>query len=240
MSRQTRAIILSLFLHAAAVASVWAMSCSFNSLSQPVTIDLSLLDAGGLLAGNGLPADRHAGGPCLKPPEKAFKKKKPVENDVHEPIVPLAETRNPAPDALSDTGAIEPLASSDPDIQATGGTAAVDGAESPFGSGSSSMPGGAQRDGHALYTAEQFNYIKEMIRKNLVYPHMARKLGVEGSVVLAFIVLPDGGVKDVRVTISSGSSILDSNAVTTVRKTAPFPRPPVEAEIIIPVVYRLK
>ena len=69
---------------------------------------------------------------------------------------------------------------------------------------------------------------------------MARKLGVEGSVVLAFIVLPDGGVKDVRVTISSGSSILDSNAVTTVRKTAPFPRPPVEAEIIIPVVYRLK
>ena len=60
MSRQARAIILSLFLHAVAVASVWAMSCSFNYLSQPVTIDLSLLDAAGLLAGNGLPADKTA------------------------------------------------------------------------------------------------------------------------------------------------------------------------------------
>ncbi|MFO0752872.1 MAG: energy transducer TonB [Thermodesulfovibrionales bacterium] len=38
---------------------------------------------------------------------------------------------------------------------------------------------------------------------------------------------------------SSGREILDQGAVEAVRKASPFPRPPVAAEVVLPVVYRL-
>jgi protein TonB len=68
---------------------------------------------------------------------------------------------------------------------------------------------------------------------------MARRMGWEGKVVVAFLVLSDGSVRDVRVVRGSGHPALDRGAVEAVRKAAPFPRPPAEAEIITPVVYRL-
>jgi protein TonB len=69
---------------------------------------------------------------------------------------------------------------------------------------------------------------------------MARKMGWEGRVVVAFLVLSDGSVRDVRVVKGSGHPALDRGAVEAVRKAAPFPSPPAEAEIITPVVYRLE
>jgi protein TonB len=38
---------------------------------------------------------------------------------------------------------------------------------------------------------------------------------------------------------SSGFKILDDKAIETIRQAAPFPRPPVEARLMIPVVYHL-
>ena len=49
----------------------------------------------------------------------------------------------------------------------------------------------------------------------------------------------DGAVRDVGGGQGAGHSALDRGAVGAVRKAAPFPRPPAEAEIITPVVYRL-
>jgi protein TonB len=69
---------------------------------------------------------------------------------------------------------------------------------------------------------------------------MARRMGWEGKVVISFLVLSDGSVRHVRVVQGSGHSALDRGAVEAVRKAAPFPRPPAEAEIITPVVYRLE
>ncbi|MBE0603248.1 MAG: energy transducer TonB, partial [Deltaproteobacteria bacterium] len=71
------------------------------------------------------------------------------------------------------------------------------------------------------------------------YPAVARKMGWEGSVVVAFVILPDGAVRDVRVVHGSGFSVLDRNAVEAVRSASPFPHPPAEAEVLTPVVYRL-
>ena len=69
---------------------------------------------------------------------------------------------------------------------------------------------------------------------------MARKMGWCGQVKIAFVVCEDGGVNDVRVVESSGFSLLDRNAVETVKNVAPFPTPPIKAEIRMAITYRLK
>lgn len=89
------------------------------------------------------------------------------------------------------------------------------------------------------YIMEHFSYIRDLITKNISYPYMARKMGWSGRVTVSFIITTDGSVRDVKILESSGFDLLDRNAADTVRKISPFPRPPVSAEIIVPVVYRL-
>jgi TonB family protein len=95
------------------------------------------------------------------------------------------------------------------------------------------------------YTAEDkyvkvnFAYIRDLIQKDTAYPHMAKKRGLEGKVVVSFTVCADGEAQDITITESSGFEILDRNAVEAVKKASPFPKPPVKATLIIPVVYKL-
>ncbi|MHC4454122.1 MAG: energy transducer TonB [Planctomycetota bacterium] len=77
----------------------------------------------------------------------------------------------------------------------------------------------------------------QYIRKK--YPGRARKMSMEGNVIVTFVVRLDGSIKDVFIKKSSGYSILDNNVIKAVKKAAPFPPPPVEAKIIIPITYRL-
>lgn len=90
------------------------------------------------------------------------------------------------------------------------------------------------------YLNEQFNYIRDLITKRLTYPAIARKMEWSGKVVLAFVVAEDGSVTSIELKESSGYPILDKSAISTVRSSAPFPPPPVAAEIVIPVLFRLQ
>ena len=107
------------------------------------------------------------------------------------------------------------------------------------------FPGPAEGGGAAgssdktLYVTAHFAYIKDLIHRHLVYPAKARKMGWEGKVITSFIVSSGGNVRDVRISKSSGYRILDDNAVKAVKDASPFPKPPVEAQIIIPILYRL-
>ncbi|GAC1469402.1 MAG: TonB family protein [Desulfuromonadaceae bacterium] len=89
------------------------------------------------------------------------------------------------------------------------------------------------------YLKEHFAYIRELITKQLVYPPMARKMNWSGKVVVAFTIAEDGTVHAIRVVETSGFPILDKSAVETVRSVAPFPKPPVRAEIFVPINFRL-
>ncbi|OPY91415.1 MAG: Gram-negative bacterial tonB protein [Syntrophaceae bacterium PtaU1.Bin231] len=91
----------------------------------------------------------------------------------------------------------------------------------------------------ATYLKEHFVYIRDRITRGIAYPQTARKMGWSGQVKIAFIVFEDGGVNDVNVVESSGFGLLDRNAVETVKRVAPFPRPPVRAEIRMAITYRL-
>ncbi len=89
------------------------------------------------------------------------------------------------------------------------------------------------------YVRDHFESINNLIRLNIRYPYRARKLSIEGDVIISFVVCLDGSVKDVKIKKSSGFSILDNNARKAVRKASPFPPPPVEAKIVIPITYKL-
>jgi protein TonB len=82
-------------------------------------------------------------------------------------------------------------------------------------------------------------WIRDAIQGAIAYPATARRMGWEGMVVVAFQLLSDGSVRDVRVVQGSGHTALDRGAIDAVRNASPFPRSPVEAEVITPIVYRL-
>jgi periplasmic protein TonB len=108
----------------------------------------------------------------------------------------------------------------------------------PRGSGQGA--GGVEFKAQNRYLREHFAYIRDKILRNIRYPAMARRLGWQGRVLLSFTITLDGSLKETKVMQGSGFEVLDKNALETVRDTAPFPKPPVEARLVIPIIYRLE
>ena len=77
------------------------------------------------------------------------------------------------------------------------------------------------------------------------YPLVARRLGMEGVVLLEVVVAPDGHAAEVRVARSSGYPALDESALTTVRERWRFipahrDGVPVESRVTVPIRFRLE
>jgi protein TonB len=90
------------------------------------------------------------------------------------------------------------------------------------------------------YLKEQFEYIRNVIYRKAVYPSAALEMKITGTVFLSFCVREDGGVEKVGILKGSGASILDRDAVATVKRAAPFPRPPARVIVKFPMEYRLE
>jgi protein TonB len=86
---------------------------------------------------------------------------------------------------------------------------------------------------------DNFLYIKNLITRHLSYPAVARRLKWEGIAVVAFSILDNGRVENIKIVSSSGYQLLDNNVIDTVRRSQPFPKPPVRAHITIPIKYIL-
>ena len=76
----------------------------------------------------------------------------------------------------------------------------------------------------SLFT-EWFNTIKNKIEKFKKYPEKAKKNSLQGEVFVKLLILSDGHIKDVSVLKSSGSKILDEEAVKIVKRAEPFVPP---------------
>ncbi|WP_051309580.1 energy transducer TonB [Desulfogranum japonicum] len=110
----------------------------------------------------------------------------------------------------------------------------------------SSKEGGRQNDdnqGKAAKIAEQrylgrhFEHIRQRILDHLVFPAVAKKMRWSGQMVVSFIIKTDGKVEQVKVESSSGYTILDSKVVATINDIQPYPAPPVQAKLRIPVAF---
>jgi protein TonB len=76
------------------------------------------------------------------------------------------------------------------------------------------------------------------------YPLVARRLGMEGVVLLDVLVAPDGRAAEVRLARSSGHPQLDDSAVRTVRERWRFiparrAGAAVESRVTVPIRFRL-
>ena len=83
-------------------------------------------------------------------------------------------------------------------------------------------------------------HIRAMIESGLKYPSVARKLRLEGVVVISFILKRDGIVEKVEILTSSGSTLLDAKAIQTVLDlSGDYPTLPKTALLTIPISFSL-
>ena len=256
MNDRSRAIQLSLVVHAVAIVLLIAAGNTLVSENKLLVVDFTLsdtADTSGSHHGSVVTAKKRE----FKGRETVIRKQKqqaavqepetlhPVEQEVL-PVNPDVQQVSPADAEVpvltyneknieaenrgaQDTGSI---------FSAHGNDRAV-----PSGGGMKGASAGSSEDAHGAgrmgYLKANFSYIRDMITRKIIYPETAREMGWQGKVKVSFVISSDGFVKDVQILQSSGIEILDKNAVETVKKASPFPRPPVAAQLIIPISYRL-
>ena len=218
-------LLLHLFVGAAVIFAL-----SGPPKGPPQVIDLTLLPPAGI-ARHPVPPPFIAAvkpsrvpGTDVLPEPPALPASQPVANpaEATAPAIPSAAAADmgaPAPGSPHAPAAAPVPAGQGPVKAAAGGLPGIPGAPPP--------------------PSAEFAWIRDAIQGAIAYPATARRMGWEGNVVVAFQLLSDGSVRDVRVVQGSGHAALDRGAIDAVRNASPFPRSPVEAEVITPVVYRL-
>lgn len=68
--------------------------------------------------------------------------------------------------------------------------------------------------------------IRQRIQEAIIYPHQARKDGIEGRPYIRFSINPYGEVTSLELVRSSGFAILDEEALAAIRRASPFPKIP--------------
>lgn len=252
--RQHRKIVgigISSFIHAIAVCCVVFISSVFSSFKPPLSIDFTIHEPYGV-AKVQKPTTKikhkvenvSANIRQVAPSPKSLPKK--VAGVTVKKIVPLATKKKLVIEA-STVAMKEPLKPL-PEILPEQTISSVDPVDNDFNKSIAAtvpVPGADPKKTKSFpspekqYLKEHFLYIKNNIQNKISYPRMARKMGWQGKVIISFIVCEDGSVKDIQIIESSGFKALDKNAVEVIRKVAPFPKPPVAAELIIPIIYKL-
>jgi len=90
-----------------------------------------------------------------------------------------------------------------------------------------------------MISAAYERQVAEIIRHNLQYPANARRRGIEGTLLVRFVIEVRGRAAEIRIVQSSGAPILDRNALETIMKCS-FPPPPGgSVELSLPITFRL-
>ena len=92
---------------------------------------------------------------------------------------------------------------------------------------------------------EYISYIQNTIESEKFYPRMAKRLNMEGSCTLEFIVLSDGSIKEVSLCKKSEFSVLNKSAIKILKKIGSFKSFPKDIDkdkinLKIPIQYALK
>ena len=272
--RLTAALLASALLHAAMLALVLRSASIVDLLAGPFEtpeaklIPVSLVSragggGGGPLAGlpsapaghddrpplpEALPAARPSPPPPL--PAASEKKMPPVATPSSTAVAslralaPPPQPRAPAPAALA---APAPPAASGAATAPSGPAGSRVGSlgAGPGGDGGGGGRGGAGTgDGSGGDGSDGLARPAYGSNPKPPYPLAARRLGIEGVVMLDVLVRPDGSPAEVRVHSSSGSPLLDDSAVETVRshwRFIPARRgsTPVESRVSFPIRFKL-
>lgn len=255
MSCQSKATQISLLLHVALAFGILLVSRYAIPETPPLVIDFSIATAEA--ATSAPPAQIQPVVPPKEPPKSAIKqpqkhkkiavpRPKTAREAAKRAAAPTVQpTQEPAPVPVVDD---QPVASS-ADLQAgasrgdpDAATATASGQAAAGNQAESAHQGGKQGSGTGGGGKASFNfeYIRRLILNNLSFPATARKMGLTGKIVVSFLLREDGQVEDIAIVSGSGHEILDNNVVATIRRIAPFPRPPARAQLVLPIVFNLK
>lgn len=209
MNRTASGMTVSLLLHGSFIAMITLLNAVSTVERRPIVIDLGLLSSA-VRPGSSAPARaRPKPGPAVQP------------ESASQDAAPSPEVKQPEVEASA----------------APGSGASASGVDTtPGGTGDGIAAQAGLQQG---YVNEYFAYIRDRIVKNLYFPPAARKMGWSGKVCVSFVICRDGRVEQVRIVQSTGFEVLDRNVVDAIKRASPFPRPPVEAELTLPIVYKL-
>jgi protein TonB len=238
MKQQHRAFHISIILHSIIILILLVSTTQLKHANKPIIIDFSMQDT--------VKTKSHQ--PEMKILKEDLRNKNnknisqaipesplmPVPSDMRQPLKEIKEqalsTEINEGSSTTSFGSVKDSTSISHDVITK--PASI--------SGAARQPEQAQNiESPNRYLKEHLSYIRDVIQSKINYPRIARQMGWEGKVKVSFIVCMDGSVKEITITEGSGKEILDKNAIDTIRKASPFPKPPVEAQIIVPIKYSL-
>ncbi|EFX41709.1 siderophore-mediated iron transport protein [Helicobacter suis HS5] len=83
--------------------------------------------------------------------------------------------------------------------------------------------------------------IQQAISSKNRYPRMAMARGIEGEVLVEFVLNANGSTEDIKISKSSGSDILNHAALQAVKEASKlFPAPKHTVRLRIPIAYTIK
>ena len=231
-------LAVSVLLHGAALAVLMQLSAPpLPPLATIIPVSLVSLPGGG-----GGPKGEDVGPPPgpivaaapVDPPPVA---PAPPSAEVAKAPKPVARVTKPAPAPIPAAESAPALA----DASATGPAGAAGGTAAGGGGGGSGTGGGGDGSGGDGSGGARVAYGQNPLPP---YPVVARRLGMEGVVLLDVLVAPDGSAADVRLARSSGHQQLDDSAVRTVRERWRFiparrNGAAVESRVTVPIRFRL-
>ncbi|DAB30371.1 MAG TPA: hypothetical protein CFH84_04490 [Sulfurimonas sp. UBA12504] len=90
-------------------------------------------------------------------------------------------------------------------------------------------------------TPTTLGLIRAMIQNALIYPTMAKRLKIEGVVVVSFVLTSNGLVESATIITKSGSNSLDTKALDTVLAlSGEYPTVNKTVQLQIPIAFSLK
>lgn len=261
MNNPTKLLPISLSIHLVIIYLIYTYGNWFVHPDKTVVVDFTILDPGGSeSAGNNKkpgPSKRGNAKPDGSKNKNMFFEQRVQKlrvDPTHLNPLPVRTTEpaRPSPTAApaTTTAATAPSSSAVMSTGKSGNEATAGGSGSAHGGGSGGSGSGrgqaysgngAGNSSDQLrkrYLAEQFEYIKNLIEKNIKYPARALRMGWSGKVVVSFTILENGRVSNMKIISSSGHNLLDENIMDTIKTVEPFPKPPVSALLKIPFDYR--
>ncbi len=91
------------------------------------------------------------------------------------------------------------------------------------------------------YLKELIRYLNQQARERDLYPPIAKRLKIEGEVIIRVTINEDGTIDEnsIKITDPSGYNVLDKGAIEILKKLQPYKKPPKKITVEIPIVFQI-
>jgi len=91
------------------------------------------------------------------------------------------------------------------------------------------------------FVETNFAIIRNKVLANLIYPHIAKKMGFQGTTTIELQIDSLGNLLHVKLTKSSGKKLLDKAAISAglKLKNTKLPRPKNNTKVVLPIIFKI-